>query len=212
MRRVDAFLSEPAVVYLAFTLAAALILVEIALPTFGIAGATAALLTVITVLGLVEQDNAWWPTLILASVGVSLWAVGIARNTASRATSIAAASCFAGGSLAFALSSDSALTVAIAVAASVAGPLVYPRLAGATARLMDQPPTTGMEALVGRPAKVAKWHGQHGTVRVEGTYWSAVCKGAALAPSVGDTVEVTGFVGNELEVAPRAIYGAGDGR
>ena len=50
-----------------------------------------------------------------------------------------------------------------------------------------------------------------GTVRVEGTFWSAVSKGA-LAPSVGDTVEVTGFVGNELEVAPRAIYGAGDGR
>jgi membrane-bound ClpP family serine protease len=211
VRVVDAFLSEPAVVYLAYTLAAALILVEIALPTFGIAGAAAALLTVITVLGLAEQDNPWWPTLILASVGVALWAVGIARNTRSRTTAIAAASCFAGGSLAFAVSSDSALTLAIALVASVAGPLTYPRLAGATARLMGQPATTGMESLVGRQGKVAKWHGQHGTVRVEGTFWSAVSKGA-LAPSVGDTVEVTGFVGNELEVAPRAIYGAGDGR
>ncbi len=212
MRGVDAFLSEPAVVYLAFTLAAALILVEVALPTFGIAGATAALLTVIAALGLAEQDNPWWPTLILASVGVSLWAVGIARNTASRATAVAAGACFAGGSLAFAASSDSVLTFVIAAAASIAGPIVYPRLAGATARLMDEPSSTGMESLLGRSAKVARWDGRHGTVRLEGTFWKAVCGGAALPPSVGDTVEVTGFAGNELEVAPRAIYGAGDGR
>lgn len=211
MRAVDAFLGEPAVVYLAFTLAAALCLVEVALPTFGVAGGASAVLTIIAVLGLVEQDNPWWPTLILAAIGVALWAVGLARNVRSRPTAVAAAACFAGGSIGFALSSDSPLTLAIALAASVAGPLAYPRLATATASLMDEPPTTGMESLVGRPATVARWEGDRGTVRLDGTFWTATCS-TSLAPAAGDTVEVTGFDGNVLRVARRAIYGASDGR
>ena len=209
---VDGFLGEPVVVYLAASLAAALLLVEVALPTMGIAGTLSVLLGAVAVAGIVIQDEAAWPMLLLAAVGVGLWAVGLARGVASRATSVAAAGCFAAGSIGFAIGSEDAATFVVALAASVAAPLAYPRLRRATARLMAEPPSTGMEALVGRTATVARWDAGRGMVRLEGSLWAARTASSSVPPSSGDTVDVTGFDGITLVVAPHVRYGVGDGR
>jgi len=73
----------PSVVLAAITLAAILFLVEVALPTFGVAGLSALALVVLGYAVAAEQDHPWWP-LLLAAAGVCLWAVLLfARRTST---------------------------------------------------------------------------------------------------------------------------------
>jgi membrane protein implicated in regulation of membrane protease activity len=56
---------------------------------------------------------------------------------------------------------------------------------------------TGVEAMIGRSAKVVEPCRPHGKVRVRGELWNAVC---AEGAGVGDTVTILGQRDLELEV------------
>ncbi len=55
-------------------------------------------------------------------------------------------------------------------------------------KMRDRPPRTGLEALVGRRARVMDWDGRTGTVMVDGERWKA-SGSSSLAP--GDQVRIT---------------------
>jgi membrane protein implicated in regulation of membrane protease activity len=59
---------------------------------------------------------------------------------------------------------------------------------------------TGVEAMIGRRAKVEVACRPRGKVRVRGELWNAVCEAGA---DVGDTVVILSQRDLELEVAPR---------
>jgi len=184
------------------TLAAALLLIEAALPTFGVAGTSAFALGVVAVASANETDAPWWPLLFVV-VAVGLWAVVLAMHRdASTELQVVAAALFATGSVAYGVLATDALTIVVAVVSSVGLPLAFPRLLGATRRLVDLPPQTGMEALVGRTAEVVHADGVHGTVTLDGSFWN-VHGTVPLAP--GSCVVVVAWSGMTLEVAPIAV-------
>jgi membrane protein implicated in regulation of membrane protease activity len=190
----------PAVVLVALTLAAALLLVEIALPTFGLAGTSAFGLTVVAILTLGDRRDPWWP-LVLVAAGVALWAVLLAGRWTSAAAQAAAAAMFGLGSIGYGILAGDPATVVLAVAGSVAVPFAFRPLARATDRLLALRPQTGMDSLVGREGVVVRWEGRAGTVRIDGTLWNAR---SASALSPGDEVVVGGFAGMTVDVALRA--------
>lgn len=205
----DDLLAEPVVTYLALMVAAALFLIEVALPTFGIAGGLSIVLAIVGAIGIAQQDNPWWPVLLISAVGVAIWAVLVARHKAPVGGQVAAAVCFAAGSVGFAISSDDVTTLVVAVAASIAAPILFPPLAKATTKLMNEPPTTGMTSLVGRQGEVVRWKAGGGTIRLDGSFWRAVdLVEPALPPHAGETVQVVGFEGSTLHVSRPATAGA----
>ena len=203
----DALPDVPVVVLLATALAAILILVEAALPTFGVAGTAALGFATIAVLSTGDDDRSWWP-LVFVVFAVMLWAVQLTVHRQHRALEIAAAVAYAGGSIGYGIAARDAIATVAGVLTSVALPLVFPRLLRATRRILEQPPRAGLDSLVGLPgvvvaSPVASPSIDRFTVRVEGSLWNA--QGAA-AMSEGTAVVVTGFRGNTLVVAP---HGAG---
>ncbi len=199
------FASEPSVVYVAVVLASMLLIVEIGLPTLGLAGATSLALTVMAVIGINEGDMTWWP-LSLAALAVGLWCVMIARRKAPTIQQGIAAAAFATGSLLFAVLEEDLLTVVLAVAGSLALPAVFPVLFGHARRLLDRQPDVGMESYVGRPTEVAAWSGDRGTVTVDGAFWNAA---GPTGLAVGDPVEITGYEGMCFTVARAATSTGG---
>lgn len=190
----------PAVVLVAVTLAAVLLLVEVALPTFGLAGLSALALGALAVAGAAQGDHPWWPLLLVAAA-VCLWAMLLAARRAPPAARATATALFGTGSIVYGVLAADPPTVVLAAAATVALPVAFRPLLGATTRLLDLPPQLGMEALVGRPGTVVRWAARAGTVRVDGSLWTAR---SPVALSVGDEVVVVGSTGMTVEVAPRA--------
>ena len=90
----------PALVLVALTLAALLFLVEIALPTFGLAGLSAIGLTTLGVAMLAEQDESWWP-LALCALSVCVWAMLLATRRPGLRASLAATVLFAVGAITY---------------------------------------------------------------------------------------------------------------
>src|SRR5947208_2636151 len=90
----DAMLDAPAFVVVALTLASALLLIEVALPTFGIAGISGFVLGGAGAASVARQDKAWWP-LVLVALAVCLWAVLVARRSAPPAAQVTAAVLYA---------------------------------------------------------------------------------------------------------------------
>ena len=201
----DVLPDEPVVVLIATALAAVLILVEAALPTFGVAGAAALGLAVIAVLSTGEGDTSWWP-LSLVVLAVAVWCVLLVSRRTHRELQLGATLAFAAGSIGYGIAASDIATVIVAVIASIALPLTFPRLAHATRRVLDQPAQSGMEALVGRhgdvvaPATATLPHGIL-TVRVDGSRWNARSD-QPLEP--GTSVVVIGFTGTTLLVALEA--------
>lgn len=193
----QAVLDQPVLVYLSVALATALILVEIALPTFGVAGALGLGLTVFAVLGINEQQAQWWPLLFVA-VALGLWAVMIARKDAPVPQQALAAGFFAGGSIGFAAGAGDTATWVVAVLGIIGLPAGFPSLFAAAERLMDRPPELGMDAYIGRQARVKRWAGTSGTVELDGSLWTATGP-ADLATD--DAVVVTAFDRMTLTVA-----------
>lgn len=183
--------AHPSVVYVAVVLAAALLIIEIALPTLGLAGLTAFGLAAFAAVGISEGGFNWAP-LLLCAVGVGLWAVMVARNEASVVQQAVAAGCFGTGSLLFAVAESDLPTFFLALGASLCLPAGFPVLFRKAGSLRDQPPAVGMESYVGRTATVSEWSGGRGTVTLDGSYWNAAGPGG-LRP--GDPVVVTGFEG-----------------
>jgi membrane-bound serine protease (ClpP class) len=194
------FASEPAVVYVAVVLAAALLITEVALPTVGVAGLSSLILTGVAIFGINEGDIDWWP-LSLAAVAVGLWSVMVARRKAPVGQQVVAAAAFAVGSVTFAIIEEDALTLVLAVAGSIALPLAFPVLFRQTERLLGQQPVVGLESFIGHTATVVEWHGGRGTVRIEGSRWNAA---GATNLQEGDAVVITAHEGMCFTVQPAA--------
>ncbi len=189
----------------ATTLAAVFLLVEAALPTFGVAGLSALACGFVAFAAAEGGDEPWWP-LVLVVAGVILWAIAlVTRRPASVLTRVVAAGLFAAGGIAYGIAASDVPTVVVAVAASIVLPVAYPKLEHATRRLNDLAPQLGMDALVGRRTKVVRVDGADptvGTVQLDGSFWN-VHAGVPLA--VGAVVVVTAWSGMTLEVAPAAV-------
>ena len=180
----------PAAVLVALVLAAVLFLVEVALPTFGVAGCSALVLTVFAGAGAVanEQDP-WWPLLLVAAAAC-LWAAFLTVLRSPPSGEGAAAGLFALGSIGYGVLARDATTVAVAVVASAALPLAFRPLLEAAGRLALLPAQVGMEALVGRSGEVVRWRAGSGTVRIDGSLWNAR---SAVPLMPGTDVVVVGY-------------------
>jgi membrane protein implicated in regulation of membrane protease activity len=193
-------LDEPSVVLVCVTIAAALLIVEVALPTVGIAGTLALIAGGVAVAGIVHQDATWWP-LLGPAFAVGTWAVMIARQRRSTVGEVLAATAFALGGAGFAIANDDTMSMVVTV---IATPLLawgFPRLHDAATRLAQRPALTGMEALVGHAASVDRWDRTTGVVMIDGSRWNAAAtQDLDLAP--GDPVTVVGFHGMTVEVWP----------
>ena len=193
-------LDQPAVVLLCVMIAAALLLVEAALPTFGIAGATGMLAAVGAAVGINRQDAEWWP-LFGTAAAIIVWALLILARRRSPIAEGAAIAAFAAGGLGFAAVNSDWASAALTIVGTVGLALAFPPLHGAATKVLDAPPQTGMESLVGQPAVVDRWADNGGVVLLGGTRWNAV--GAADADlHGGDRVTVVGSHGNTLVVLP----------
>lgn len=189
----------PGLVLVAFTLAAILLLVEVALPTFGVAGLSALALAVLGYAVAAGQDQAWWP-LLLAAAGVCLWAALLFSRQTSTWGQITAAGLFVGGGASYGLLAADPLTVVLALAAGAALFGSFRPLLATTTRLHDMPQQLGMEALVGRSGVAARWEGDAGSVRLDGSLWNARSRSPIAA---GDEVVVVGYTGLTVDVALR---------
>ena len=195
----DQFLDQPAVVLVLLSLAATLFVIEVALPTSGVAGTLALLLGAAAVVGIDRQDADWWP-LLGPTLAVVLWAVLVATRKRSPVLEPIALALFAAGSAAFGFLADSPAAVVVGLAVTVGLGMGYPAIHGAAVRLLARPAQVGMEALVGQVGVVTTWDGDHGSVRLQGSLWMAK---SAVAVARGDAVEVTGFLGMTISVVPR---------
>ena len=191
-------LEEPAAILVMVTLAALLIVAEAALPTVGIAGSLALILSVGAVVGLERQDATWWP-LLGPALAVVVWCVMVARRLRPGLGQAAAAGLFLGGSVTFGVMAHDAVGVVIGGLAAVALAAAFPSLHGAAQRLLEGPTRVGMESLVGTRGDVVSWDGRAGAVVVAGTRWNATSSQPVV---VGDPVTVVSFSAMTLDVAP----------
>jgi membrane protein implicated in regulation of membrane protease activity len=183
------------------TLAAALLLVEVALPTFGVAGIGGFGLLGVGVVGLAHGHEPWWPLAFIA-VAVCLWAVLLARGSAPAPARVTAAGLYALGAVGFGAAAGNTAAVAVGGAATVGLAAAFPVLLGAAVRLLEQPPHVGMDALGGRRATVVRWDGDRGTIRLDGSLWSAAAE-VPLLP--GDEVVVVGHDRMVLWIIPAPV-------
>ena len=186
--------SDPLVVYVAATAAVALALIEVALPTVGVAGLASLGTATIAALGLADGSHPWWP-FVLIGLGFVLWAVELVRSTALLRWPALGA--FATGSAAFGIATSDIGTIVAAAVISILFGGGFAPLAGAMTRLNSAPSTVGMESLVGTTGTVDRWDNGRGTVMVEGSRWSAV--GPPLLQTAA-AVRVTGSEGMTLRV------------
>ena len=199
----DGFLDDPSFVVVTLTLASALLLAEIALPTFGVAGFTGLALSALGSVAVGRQDQAWWP-LVLIALAVCLWGVQLVRRSASPGALALATGLYALGGISYGALAHDAPTVAVAGVAAVGLAAGYRPLLKSTERLLARPPTVGMDSLVGRLATVERSDGHTGTVRLDGSLWTATAGSYAL-PGPGESVLVAGYDGMILLVTPVAV-------
>ena len=183
-------------VLVALTLSAALFLVEVALPTLGVAGFTSLALAVVGFSAAGDQHHPWWP-LLFVIFAVCLWTVLLAGQWDSTTYQLVAAGMFAAGSVGYGLLARDPVTVVLGAGTSVAMPFCFAPLHRAANRLRQLPAQTGMEALVGRHGTVVQWGDGAGTVRVEGSLWNA---SSHLPLAKGAAVVVEGFTGMTVHV------------
>jgi membrane protein implicated in regulation of membrane protease activity len=196
---VTGVLNEPAIILACVTLAAVLVVVEVALPTLGFAGTTAAVAAVAAGVGIDRAEATWWP-LIGSAIAVVLWSalvLGRRRSFLAEATALAA---YAAGSLGFAGANTDGPAFAVGAACTLALALAFPPLHRGATRLLGAQAKVGMESLVGQVARVDRWAAGSGVVMLHGTRWNATSD-PMLSLGEGDEVVVTGSHGNTVEVA-----------
>jgi len=103
--------SSPLAVYVFATIAVALALVEVALPTFGVAGITAAVMAVLSLWGIDARHHEWWP-FVLIGFAFALWVIELVQG--SKGLRWVASGAFGVGSLSFGLLSSDVGTVVVA--------------------------------------------------------------------------------------------------
>jgi len=197
---VNGALDEPAIILLCATLASALVVVEIALPTLGLAGAIGTVSALLAMIGIDRANAVWWP--LLGSVlAVVVWSALVLSRRRSRAAELTALAAYAAGSAGFAIANEDAPAFGIAVACAIALALAFPPLHRGATRLMNAPAQVGMDAFVGMTARVDRWQDGMGVVLLQGTRWGAT-SGEPLSLGEGDEVTVVGSHGNTIEIEP----------
>lgn len=196
----EAVFEEPVGIYLCLVLASVAILIEAALPTFGLAGALGLFLAVVGSVAIADQQLEWWP-LILAAAGVGVWGVSLVFKRKSPTGQIVAFALFTSGSLLFALLAEDTPTTFVAIATALGLAWAHPRLFGVTHKLMHATSEVGMESFVGKPATVIEWEGDTGRVKLGGGYWAATGDSDLV---VGQQVTVLGYEGMHLTVGTQA--------
>ncbi|MGD9796612.1 MAG: NfeD family protein [Acidimicrobiia bacterium] len=191
-------LDQPAVVIVAAALAAVFLLLEVALPTVGLAGTAGLALGALAVWGVSRQDAEGWPLLGIVAA-VTVWGALIAARRADTIGHPIALGLFVAGALGYARVTDDWAAAATAVGATGLLAVAYPWIAGAAERLSGAPPAVGMESMVGAVGQVADWDAGRGRVVVAGTSWSATGPPALAA---GDAVVVASATGLSLAVVP----------
>lgn len=192
-------LDQPAVVIVAAAAASILLLLEIALPTVGIAGSAGLAVGAIAVWGVARVGGDWWP--LLGIVGaVALWGGLIAAHRAATVGQPVADVLFLAGALGYARITHDWTAAGTAVVSAALLAYVYPRIAAGAERLSHEKPVLGMDAYVGTTATVVDWDGSRGHVIAAGTRWSATGP-AGLAE--GDEVVITAASGLSLTVGSR---------
>ncbi|MDQ1431374.1 MAG: hypothetical protein QOF40_1976 [Actinomycetota bacterium] len=184
-------------VLLAATASAVLLLLEVALPTVGLAGTAGTAFAVLAAWGANQRGDDWWP-LFGVVAAVAVWGVLIARHRRSVGGRAIAAELFLFGGLGYAATTgDRPAAITAVIATAVIAAFAFPRIAAGAERLNDAPVQHGMAAVVGTVGVVDDWEDGRGRVLVEGTRWSAAGP-ADLAP--GDEVTVTATSGLSLSV------------
>jgi len=189
-------LDQPAVVILAAAAASVLLLLEVALPTVGLAGSAGIVVGAVAVWGAHRIGEDWWPLLGIVAA-VAIWGGLIAAHRASTMGQPAADLLFVAGALGYARTTHDWPAAATAVVAGAFLAYVYPRIAAGAARLSSATSIVGMDAFVGTTATVADWDGGRGHVIAGGTRWSA---SGPEGLAEGDEVVITAAHGLSLTV------------
>jgi len=197
----DGLLDQPAVVVLAAAAASILLLIEVALPTAGLAGGAGIAAGALGVWAVDRVGEDWWPLLGIAAA-VALWGVLIAARKSSPAGHLVATALYGGGGLGYAVITTDWPAAVTAVVSALLLAATFPRLSAASARLLGGKPAVGVESYVGDAATVAAWEGTRGQVVLAGTRWNAT---GPEGLQEGDVVEVLAASGLVLTV------GSGDG-
>ena len=178
-------------------------LIEVALPTFGIAGIGGFAMLWVGVDGVSQRGETWAPLMLIA-VAVCLWAVLLVRKTASPSGLTTATGLYALGTIGYGAVTASLGAVAVGALATAGLWAGFPFLLRQTTRLLDQPPQVGMEAFEGRKATVTSWDwgANRGTVRLDGSLWNAT---ANVPVREGDEVVVVGHDRMELRIIPAPV-------
>lgn len=177
-------LTEPLTIYVAAVVALTLALIEIALPTTGIAGAVAGIAAVVAAWGLADSGLRSWPFAFVA-LALAIWAVVLIGRRSHQGWHAIALGLFALGSLLFALLADDVGTLVAAGVATVMTGTGVPMLQVQMAALFDRPSIIGNDAYSGRHVTVLEWHGSSGTIQMDGTRWNATTDNGPFEP--GDT-------------------------
>lgn len=191
-------LDEPSVVLVCATVAALLLIVEVALPTIGVAGTLALLCGGLAAAGIVDQDATWWP-LLGPALAVATWSAVIVRQRRSAVLELLAAGAFAAGGALFAIVNDDSMSMVVTAAGTPLLAFGFPRLHDAATLLVRRPAQVGMDALVGTTATVDRWDGDAGIVVLQGARWNARSPGA-LGAAPGTLVTVIGYTGSTVTV------------
>jgi membrane-bound ClpP family serine protease len=168
----DGLLDQPAVVILAAAAASILLLVEVALPTVGLAGGAGIAAGALGVWAIDRIGEDWWPLLGIVAA-VALWGGLLAMRRSSSTGHLVALVLFLAGALGYAGITRDWPAVVTAVAAGGVLAVAFPRIATASNRLLGGKPAVGVESLIGDTAAVVAWEGTHGQVMVAGTRWNA---------------------------------------
>lgn len=189
------------IAYLCLVLATFGILVEAALPTFGVAGAVAAGLAVAGGIGVAADGSPWWPLLGLV-VGAGCWGVSVVVGRPGDRLEHAGLIAFAGGSLLYGVVAGDIPTVVVGAGASAGLAAFVPRLSGRVARIREAPSPVGLPSLVGATAEVVRWEHGTGTIRLDGTLWNAA---GPIGLTPGAMVSVASWSGLRAIVAAPEI-------
>ena len=163
--------SEPLTIYVAATIAVALALVEVALPTFGVAGLCGAATGVLAAWGIDERGLPWWP-FVPIGFAFMLWAVELVRGTTTLRWF--ALGTFALGSLGFVVETNDLAAGLAALLMTALFALAFPSLGAAMGRLNSRPSDVGTDRFIGAEVTIDRWQDGAGTVLFEGSRWSAI--------------------------------------
>lgn len=184
------------------TLAAALCVLEAAIPGFGLAGGAGTVCAAGAGYVVWREDAAWWP-LVAVGFAVVCWTLMVWWRRAPVAAQAVAAGLDAAGGVGFGILADDLVTIAVGVLGALGLAVAFPVLNGWAARLADRQPQTGMEALVGRTAVVeAVPPGDRLAVRLDGSLWTIAGPPGASTPAPGSAVVVRAWRGMVLDVEP----------